>query len=753
MKTILAFIIFGILLSSNLYFYCGKADLITTNNNVNISIGDDPPYYLLIIHDLGLGFSKIDKFLTHKRNRGLRPTYISVDTIKNDNTINGKDLPEKIKYFIKYAVENWQTEYVLLIGTDPYLPARNVISYDTLLGETEFPSDLYYADIYNHDDQSNDLCTWDKNGNGIFGEVEVEIVNDENRIFRNIDGIDLYPDVYIGRLPCKNADEQESVLSKIIDYETSNMDVYKKNKILQIAGDTFAPPNDFTGVCEGEEANKKIAENIPNYYEAIQLFGSYGNLKTQNIKTYFGQVDYVDFSGHGCFEDGSCWKTYAPEDNSTILPNKDGFTYRNAAELSNDKKFPVAVIDACMCGKFTAGNNFLAWALVKNPNGGSIACFAQSSFAYGGVGIGFLDCFSGWMEIQFFEELFKNNVTGEIWADAISAYIDEFYTTDGRFWNCNTCKVAEQWILIGDPSLNKYIDNTEEPNEELDQKNTEYEIEYKLDGSKIYAQSFSPEYNQKLTRIELYIASRGNPDGKIIVSIRDELSGEDKRILSKSVSDISNSFAWVEFDIDDIKLQIGGTYYIIYRTDCSESVSNYYRLGCSNFNSYDGGEAFQYNYVWSKLSSVDFCFKTYAINSEGNEPPIITDIIPPEGSSFKVKEELNFTVIGVDPEDDRIQYKFDWGDGTQTEWLKLVNSGEPFEQKHSWDDKGTWKVSVQGKDDKGNIGEWYDLDVSIDSKVKIIPRLSKIFLENPVVKTLIKTFFKVNFDSKISILN
>ena len=71
------------------------------------------------------------------------------------------------------------------------------------------PTDLYYADIY---DENMSFCSWDSDNDGKFGEYNWE--NDE------YDFVDLYADIKVGRIPCKNNLELKTAIGKIIYYET-----------------------------------------------------------------------------------------------------------------------------------------------------------------------------------------------------------------------------------------------------------------------------------------------------------------------------------------------------------------------------------------------------------------------------------------------------------------------------------------------------------------------------------------------------
>ena len=111
-----------------------------------------------------------------------------------------RDDAEKIKLFIKDSIEKSGIKYVLLVGgligafSKWYLPVRysHVVPPD----EQEYPeqfflSDLYFADIY---DGEGNFSSWDSNNDNIFSTW--------NSTFK--EEMDLYPDIYFGRLPCKN---------------------------------------------------------------------------------------------------------------------------------------------------------------------------------------------------------------------------------------------------------------------------------------------------------------------------------------------------------------------------------------------------------------------------------------------------------------------------------------------------------------------------------------------------------------------
>jgi hypothetical protein len=68
--------------------------------------------------------------------------------------------------------------------------------------------------------------------------------------------------------------------------------------------------------------------------------------------------------------------------------------------------------------------------------------------------------------------------------------------------------------------------------------------------------------------------------------------------------------------------------------------------------------------------------------------------------------EYDFSSSTTDPESEDIFYLFDWGDGTDSDWLGPHNSGETCIASHSWADAGTYEVKVKAKDVLDNESGW-----------------------------------------------
>jgi hypothetical protein len=82
--------------------------------------------------------------------------------------------------------------------------------------------------------------------------------------------------------------------------------------------------------------------------------------------------------------------------------------------------------------------------------------------------------------------------------------------------------------------------------------------------------------------------------------------------------------------------------------------------------------------------------------------------------SGKVGSRLTFTTLARDPQQDRVFYQWDWGDGESNTWVGPYDSGLEIETTHIWSEEGTYQIRVKAKDIYGAEGPWSDpLQVSI----------------------------------------
>lgn len=398
----------------------------------------------------------------HKNNIGVRTVLVDLDEVYDRMFWQGRDEAEKVKYFIKAAVENWGVHHVLLVGGRRnqgqvekwWLPVR-YSALDRPYGtypEPRFLSDLYFADIY---DANGSFSSWDDNQNGIFGEWPVSQ--------GAVDHPDLVPDVSLGRLPCLNSRELRIVVRKIIRYETRGCaESWFKNMVV-VAGDTYPGRTPY---YDGEFYTQQGLEMMPEFRH-VKLWASDGSFKNwvDVVTTVNKGCGFLWWSGHG---NPKSWATHPPDDNETWIY---GLRLRNLPFLYNRYKLPV-----CITGSGCFNNMFnvslrnkrwvyglptpycLSWALMIQRDGGTIATIGATAFSYESpdinLGYGGIE----WLDKQFFSEYGQNHtdVLGDTWRDAITSVIRQCpidWSDDSVDGSALVVKNIQQWALFGDPSL------------------------------------------------------------------------------------------------------------------------------------------------------------------------------------------------------------------------------------------------------------------------------------------------------------
>ena len=132
------------------------------------------------------------------------------------------------------------------------------------------------------------------------------------------------------------------------------------------------------------------------------------------------------------------------------------------------------------------------------------------------------------------------------------------------------------------------------------------------------------------------------------------------------------------------------------------------------------------------------------INSGVNQPP--NKPSKPGGpTSGNPNTEYTYSSSTTDPDGDKIQYLFDWGDGQTSAWTDTFNSGQPGSASHKWTTKGTYQIKVKVRDIPSfEESEWSDpLAISMP-KNKAINTSFLQFLENhPHLFTLLQKMLEL----------
>jgi hypothetical protein len=417
----------------------------------------------------------LESFVEHKNNHGMKTILKTTEEIYNE--YQGRDPPEQIKYFIKYAKETYDITYVLLAGglksyifakdrddinqgsKHWYVPVRyaNIRHSD----EKSCISDLYYGDIYKYNETSQEweFEDWDSNGDNIFAKSG----------FQNADVLDLMPDVYVGRLACRNKIDLKIILNKIIKYESTSPDEKPwYRKMVGIGGKTF---NIYEGKPDGEWAcdlsYEYMSDQIDEYVTVYASNNNTGGLRpvTDDIITAVSDGSgYILFQGHG---NPSGWNTIWADGEYADHDWCGGIGTFRFGKFQNGEKLPVVVVGGCHNGLFNISMIQIllkrtrnphwywvydptpfcfSWGLCVMPQGGAIA-----STGCTGYGFDYTNpiSHSGGLETNFFYEIGQNGVKtlGGAHSGSIRKYILENKIRLDEYF-CITI-----FELFGDPSM------------------------------------------------------------------------------------------------------------------------------------------------------------------------------------------------------------------------------------------------------------------------------------------------------------
>ncbi len=449
------------------------------NITVNISyvepveplLGDKNVYDMLI-----LAPSKFKRYLQplvcYKNTMGVKTKLIELKEVYERMFWYGRDEAEKIKYFIKNAVEYWGITYVLLVGgirgqTSSWnMPVRYshvVPPEEQEYAEQSFISDLYYADIY---DGSGIFSNWDSNHDDTFA-VWNETYKEE---------MDLYPDVYLGRLPCRNVREVKTMVKKIINYEKDKCDDAWFKNLLLVAGDSYNDVNQFN---EGELISEKAIEYMHGF-TPVKIYASQQDINRRTVNKAMNKGSgFAYFCGHGS---PWSWSTHFPPNGTEWVT---GYTLHDMMFLRNRRKLPIVVVGGCHNGQFdvTMSNilggikeygfmNYLngrfwyyewvpncwSWWLTSKIGGGAIATISNTGLGTHGEDdsdnnsiADYLEVLDGWLELRFLQLYGEENydILGENHGETLTGYLQRFLGDEAKM----DVKMVQQWELFGDPSL------------------------------------------------------------------------------------------------------------------------------------------------------------------------------------------------------------------------------------------------------------------------------------------------------------
>lgn len=176
-------------------------------------------------------------------------------------------------------------------------------------------------------------------------------------------GGDDLPDVALGRLPARNADDLSAMIAKIKAYEAGFGQLWQNELVL------VADTSDAAG--QFPDANTQIEQLVAAPYrvaERIELDETdVGVARTQLLNRFKSGAGFIHYAGHGGLH------TYSSQN---LLTESD------VAAMTNAWRPPVTVALSCLVGRFEVpGATSLGEVLMQHASGGAVAVLGPSGLS------------------------------------------------------------------------------------------------------------------------------------------------------------------------------------------------------------------------------------------------------------------------------------------------------------------------------------------------------------------------------------
>lgn len=294
-------------------------------------------------------------FVVWKESQGIAVEVVSVEEI--DGTVEGPDLPEKIRRYVQAQIADEGLHWLVLGGDslpggEGLVPDRDTF-HETVWGrDSSVPTDIYYLSP----------TDWDADGDGVYGEFE----DDREAI--------TYPDgrIGLGRIPVRTVADVAAYTAKVVAYESGSTGGFFDQSFLYTCTVAGAYPK--VRRSWDESVSEVLPEVAVERYFAHetpwdeQSPGDYP-LNTENWINLFNEkrVGKMHLHGHGHLPG------WVMEDNRSL------FTFDHVDQLRNEGAYPIITTVSCFTGHFDAESDpSIAEAILRAPEAGAIIVVAPS---------------------------------------------------------------------------------------------------------------------------------------------------------------------------------------------------------------------------------------------------------------------------------------------------------------------------------------------------------------------------------------
>ena len=118
---------------------------------------------------------------------------------------------------------------------------------------------------------------------------------------------------------------------------------------------------------------------------------------------------------------------------------------------------------------------------------------------------------------------------------------------------------------------------------------------------------------------------------------------------------------------------------------------------------------------------------TVSINERQNNPPSKPTI---NGNILGSKNiDYNFTIVSVDPDEDKIRYIFYWNDSSNETYTEYLPSDSEYSFLYNWSKQGIYRLTVYAEDIKNATSDISEFQIFIDIDILFIEELNGYLLD------------------------
>lgn len=240
---------------------------------------------------------------------------------------------------------------------------------------------------------------------------------------------DLIPDLAVGRISCRDAEELTDYLNKLEEYETEPDPSAWRSRHLFVSGTGGVPEITFLGLSQqiiGLAPDNVLIERLATDPISSPFYGGTIDL----IDLFDNGALVVDYNGHGA---GAVWS-----DNSL-------FRLENLPQLSNQGRYPFVTNFTCFIGAFDTPESgaILGEEFIFEPAKGAIAVLASTGLGWVWNG--------SWLQGELIQALYAQPDLRL--GDLINLAKIAYYAYYGNAWPEEAFDMLHLMSLIGDPSM------------------------------------------------------------------------------------------------------------------------------------------------------------------------------------------------------------------------------------------------------------------------------------------------------------